>query len=351
MAGYASEIRTDYLARRKDALRWLRHPDLRGLGRQAYKYRPLRAAAGLVPWHRIIPFPPHLSIELTNRCNLSCRMCLRFHVETRKLGTMSLGLFRRIMEQVADAPAADVLLTGFGEPLLHPRFVECLQCAVDCGVRNLRIITAGTLLTREKADAILDAGLASVHFSIDGDSRDTYNQIRVGGDFEQTIDNVRYFLAERERRGLSLPQVTLRTIRMPETAHEIEAIKARWQSMLRETDDIWVQDLLLPEVDNRMRREDRATSGSGGKGAARGYLNPCTVLWKRLGVRWNGELEFCCAAGRRSDLGLGLRFPEVSLSDAWTHPALNRVRRLHAAGRRGSVEACRGCDNLTFNGL
>ncbi len=351
MAKYATGIATDFLARRKDALRLLRHAKVRAWGRAAFKIGPVRRIASLLPWHRLIPFPPHLSVELTNRCNLKCRMCVRYHAKTRDLGTMEFDLFRRIMDDAAHSPACDVLLTGFGEPLLHPRFDQCLEYAASRGIDTMRIITSATLLTADRTEAILATGVKSVHFSIDGDSSETYNNIRVGGDFDRTIENVTHFLAERSKRCRPRPQVVLRTILMPETEHEIESIRRRWQAMLSDQDEIWVQPLLSPDAENRAQREDQDTMRGNGRVSGSGFLYPCTILWKRLGIRWNGDYDFCCAAGNRSDLGLGLRFQELSLRQAWTHEGLNRIRRLHALGRRQEVRTCRDCGNLSFNAL
>lgn len=351
MANYATGIATDFLKRRKDALRLLRHAEVRTWGRSAFRFQLVRRAASVLPWHRLIPFPPHISVELTNRCNLQCRMCMRFHAETRKLGTMEFDLFREIMDDAARSPTCDLLLTGFGEPLLHPQFDRCLEYATDQGIDTLRIITSGTLLTAEKADAILSTGVRSIHFSIDGNSSETYNNIRSGGDFDKTIENVTYSLAERSRRQQRRPQVVLRTIRMPETEHEIDSIKERWQALLADHDQIWVQELLLPDLENRAGREDRDTMIGARKVKGSEFLYPCAILWKRLGIRWNGDYDFCCAAGCRSDLGLGLRFQKMNLRQAWTHEGLNRIRRLHALGRRQNVNACRDCANFSFNAL
>lgn len=352
MAQRATEIRTDYLRKRRDALQFLRSPRVRLWGKKALQLKPMRMIAGRVPWHRAIPFPPHVRIELTNRCNLQCTMCVRFHADVRDLGTMDFDLYEQIIDQLVDAPACDILLTGFGEPLLHPQFERFLEHASNRGLKTLRIITAGSLLTPEKVDAILDSGISNIHFSIDGNSPETYNKIRIGADFDQTLANVTHLLSERERRGLDRPQVVLRTIVMPETAHEIDDLQKRWNALLRDSDEIWTQELLAPSVENRTSQDDDAQRAHAHFRHTNAYFSPCSILWKMVSVRWNGDYEFCCAVGGTSDLGLNLNFSEFSLREAWQHPGLARIRSKHASGNRPEAsESCRNCKNFSFNAL
>ncbi len=336
MARYSAGIPTDYLSRRRDAVRWLRHGWLRSAGRRALVVGPLRRIAGALPWHRLVTFPPVLSIELTNACNLRCVMCQRFHATTRSVGSMDFEVFRRIVDELVGSPSAEVLLTGFGEPMVHKEFDRFLHHAVERGLTQLFIISNATLLDAEKTDSILSAGIRSIHFSIDGNSAPTYESIRLGARFDETLANITHFLAERERRGLTRPSVVLRSIEMPQTLPELDGFRRRWQGLLRPSDEIQVQPL-SPAGDAK------PTPEAEGNGTVRGPSMPCTTLWKKLGVNWNGELSFCCAPGLRSDLHLGLRFPEVSIAGAWSHQKVNQIRRLHITGRKHLASACEGC--------
>lgn len=321
------------------------------MGRKIYRTAAGRRAAAMIPWHRAIPFPPSVSIEPTNACNFSCPACVRFHDKVREQGYMEFELFKEIIRELAGGPACDTLLTGFGEPLLHPEFTDFIDFASARGIRTLRIITNASLLTEEITDAVLSGGVSGIHFSIDGNSSETYNSIRKGGDFEKTLANVIRFLEARDKRNLDRPTVVLRTIRMDKTASEIDGIRARWQKLLRETDEIWIQELLSHDVENRLSRQDNEARKKAAHHGRRPVLSPCIVLFKHIGVRWNGDFEYCCASGIRSDFGLGLGFPGVSIRDAWVDPRMRKIRRLHLLGKKDDISICRSCGNHSFNAL
>ncbi len=344
MARYTTDIPTEYLTGRKDATRWLRHGNIRNWGRRLISFPPARLAAGMIPWHRFISFPPMVSIEITNRCNLNCVFCYRFHAKTRTQGSMGFDLFKLLIDELVQSPPTEILLTGFGEPLYLEDFDRFLHHLTERGLQQVFLITNGTLLTDEKTDSILSAGIRSIHFSIEGNSRETYNSVRVGGDFEETLGNISRFLEERNRRKLEKPTVVIRTIAMPETAHELDDLKRRWHSLLRPTDEIQVQPLIrLDEEFQKDHTGGTTYPNTNERPAEPARRPPCTVLWKRLSISWKGEFMFCCAPGLRSDLHLGLKFPELSIRDAWRHDSVKKVRRLHILGRKADIPACSDC--------
>ncbi len=341
MAKHTTELSGDFLAGRKDLTRWLRHPGVRRAGRRLLARPALRRIYARIPWQRVVPFPVVVAVELTNHCNLRCPMCYRFHARTRPLGHMDFALFERIIAELAAAPACAVVLTGFGEPLLHPEFERCLAHASGKGLRELVIITNATLLSAEKTAAILDADLGALHVSVDGNSSDTYNRSRVGAEFEATMANIQHFLEERERRRLGRPAVVLRSVLERDNEHELDALKRRWEAMLRPTDEIQIQPVIhLPE----RRADARSKPAVERRARPTGPYPACPVLRRRLGIGWDGEYAFCCAADLRSDLHTGFYFPDLSIEKAWRHETIDAVRRLHALGRKDLVAACQGCE-------
>ncbi len=77
-----------------------------------------------------------------------------------------------------------------GEPTLHPQFFEMVEYV--CG-RNaqLKIETNGHGLSLEKARRLKRLGVKAVQVSLDGASRETFNRMRVRGDFDLAIAGIR----------------------------------------------------------------------------------------------------------------------------------------------------------------
>src|SRR5438309_8802975 len=114
-----------------------------------------------------------LRISVTDRCNFRCTYCMPkeiFGAQWEYLPRAALLTFEeiaRVARIFVGEGAEKIRLTG-GEPLLRrdlERLVEML--ARIKGVQDLALTTNGSLLTRDKARALRDAGLTRVTVSLD----------------------------------------------------------------------------------------------------------------------------------------------------------------------------------------
>jgi tungsten cofactor oxidoreducase radical SAM maturase len=105
-------------------------------------------------------------VEVTAGCNLNCDFCVR-RVWTDAPGEMSLETFAAVVEQLRAFPElGGITLGGFGEPLLHPRFLEVLRLAAGLRV-PLTVTTNGTLLDEAMGRALIAAGVSKIVVSLD----------------------------------------------------------------------------------------------------------------------------------------------------------------------------------------
>jgi MoaA/NifB/PqqE/SkfB family radical SAM enzyme len=132
-----------------------------------------------------------IQLSVTQCCNLACPMCsLQCGADLER---------RHIADDVLSAlldaaPAVQYIgLQGLGEPLLNPRFpavVSAFRRRLPAHGR-LAVTTNGTLLTRDLAARVFDAGLNTVTFSIDGASKAIYERHRTGACFEALCANIK----------------------------------------------------------------------------------------------------------------------------------------------------------------
>jgi len=114
-----------------------------------------------------------LRISVTDRCNFRCTYCMpreifgRDFEFLRRDELLSFEEIARLTQLFAQAGVEKIRLTG-GEPLLR-RDLESLveMLARVKGIRDLTMTTNGSLLTREKAQALKDAGLNRISISLD----------------------------------------------------------------------------------------------------------------------------------------------------------------------------------------
>lgn len=114
-----------------------------------------------------------LRISVTDRCNFRCVYCMPREVFGRDFAfahrdaLLTFEEITRVTRIFASLGVEKVRLTG-GEPLLRREVEELIAmlAAVD-GIRDLTLTTNGSLLTRQKARALKEAGLKRITISLD----------------------------------------------------------------------------------------------------------------------------------------------------------------------------------------
>src|SRR5205085_737244 len=127
----------------------------------------------------------------------------------RKQGTMSMPLFRKIIDEAATSPFIEKLtLTGLGETLQDRYLIDRIQYArrvMSAGV-SIDLYTAGGLLRPALTDALIAAGLDVLYISLNAATKEKRFEIMGVDDYEKVIEHARYaieaFNRVAERAGL-----------------------------------------------------------------------------------------------------------------------------------------------------
>jgi cyclic pyranopterin phosphate synthase len=114
-----------------------------------------------------------LRISVTDRCNFRCTYCMpreifgRDFEFLRREDLLTFEEIARLAQLFAHSGVEKIRLTG-GEPLLRRDLEELVEMLARIrGIRDLTITTNGSLLTREKAQALKNAGLNRITISLD----------------------------------------------------------------------------------------------------------------------------------------------------------------------------------------
>lgn len=193
----------------------------------------------------------HLNLELTDHCNIKCKMCsqsLRDEAHGVPMRFMAWETWRQSLLGLAGMEEEVHLCPHWlGEPTIHPQFDRFVEYAFAINGPNrlfhgFKLHTNGVVLSEERARLLVR--LASqpgqrpdtfnfVHFSIDALSPATYAVVKGADRGEQVTRNVRRFLAVRQAMGATRPFVTLAFVVQPENAHEAVAFRDFWAGELR----------------------------------------------------------------------------------------------------------------------
>lgn len=141
-----------------------------------------------------------MDVEASFFCNLECPMCSRLH-QGQEEGLMPYARFARLAPYFRYIGV--IVLTGWGEPLVHPQLPEFVSLVRAHGSKP-RLATNATLLNEDRAARLIDAGLDIVHISIDAGTKATYDRVRLGAKWERVLHNCGAFCRMRDARNAQL---------------------------------------------------------------------------------------------------------------------------------------------------
>jgi len=137
-----------------------------------------------------VNFPSIVLIDNFNGCNLSCSICDHKNMK-RPLAKMPWKYYCKVIDEIAEKNRhARVWLIFFGDPFLCDDMPGRIAYAKMKGLKDVVLNTNGLMMAKEKSKAFIDAGLDWIYVGIDAATKETYDKIRIGGDFHKVIDNV-----------------------------------------------------------------------------------------------------------------------------------------------------------------
>jgi len=124
--------------------------------------------------------------EVTKGCNLRCVHCRATATELASPTDLPTEKALDIINQIADFANPILVLSG-GEPLYRPDIFQLAKHATNRGLR-VALATNGTLVTKEIAKKVVDAGVQRVSISLDGADAETHDSFRgIPGAFDAAI--------------------------------------------------------------------------------------------------------------------------------------------------------------------
>jgi MoaA/NifB/PqqE/SkfB family radical SAM enzyme len=283
-------------------------------------------------------FPYEFYLEITNNCNLACTMCARTTMK-RPLGIMNMDLYCKIIDEIAEKqPYAFIHYYGIGESMVDKNLFKKLEYSRKKGLRNSLLFTNGQLLlSKENYKRLAEVGLSNIGVDLDGFSQETYEKVRIGGNFEKAKHGIeklyKYIREKRIKTRVELAYQIVPGI----NEHDISAFISwcnnnNYEYKLVTMHD-WAglrDDVGKTEVDGiaDMHHTKRKT--------------PCAFLWNGFTIAWDGRVSVCFHdADVRDCLG------DVSVNtieEIWTGPSREK-RRQHVSGCFNDV--CAQCTTGT----
>jgi radical SAM enzyme (rSAM/lipoprotein system) len=133
----------------------------------------------------------YLFWESTLRCNLNCIHCGSDCTRESEIPDMPVSDFIKVTERIKEQYVPEkvmIVITG-GEPLMRSDLEQCGLQLTQQGF-NWGIVTNGVLISKNRLDNLIKAGLSSITISLDGLSQ-SHNWLRNRDCYEKVINSIK----------------------------------------------------------------------------------------------------------------------------------------------------------------
>jgi radical SAM protein with 4Fe4S-binding SPASM domain len=230
-----------------------------------------------------------------------------------KGGDLRLDKLQKMVEHLPKLKRVD--LTGIGEALINRSFFDLLEWLKARDV-YVTLNDNFTLMTEKAARRFVDLGVDQIFLSLDGATKETYEQIRVGANFDKVLFNARRLMQIKGERGKKRPEVKINTVVCSTNYRELPAII----ELAHDMGIGMVQFVNVITFENTtnldtagVQREVQATFQATLERARRlGILvkielfdklpvQRCDFPWKRNFVTYDGYVHPCCYTTQTGD--------------------------------------------------
>ncbi len=136
-----------------------------------------------------------LWVTVTSRCNIRCKTCGLWHNKW----DLPYKTAREVMDNY---PYMERLVWLGGEVFLYKHFEEMFDEAGKWNNLKQQVITNGIALNKKWIEKIVKTENSELTFSIDGVTKEVYEEIRQGSNFEKLLENVRFTMETKKKYGI-----------------------------------------------------------------------------------------------------------------------------------------------------
>ena len=332
----------------------------------------LRLSLGIFGGDTALAGPRFVVVDMTRRCNLRCIGC-HYHGPGTSRQTpgdhsvqqIPLPLVQRLAGELRAAGTREVLLSGEGEPMLHPDIGTIIRTFRGNGMW-VNLTSNGTLLDEAMAQTLLDSGLDSLKISLWAGNREEYALNYAGtpaSHFDRVTSGIRHLSQRRHQLDRATPTIVIHRVINRHNVATLERMIDLAQDL--GCDGISLSPLIVPrgssmpfgldasqvqEVRRRLERMKERLSGLALThnidetllryriGPAVWERSPCYLPWFHARFKVDGTVLPCGPC----DLAMG-NLHESTFARIWNGPSFRAIRR-RTSTRAGLAKLGRECD-------
>lgn len=156
----------------------------------------------------LMRYPFAIEIEITNVCNKKCLICEHTYWEEPPRH-LSLDDFKAIVGQFPRLKWVN--MTGEGDAFMNPDYLKMIEVLKKRNVVTY-LVDSFDLIDKDTARRIIELGVEGIWVSMDAATRETYEKIKKGCNFERTIANIKGLIEIKKEKRSPLPEISFRYI-------------------------------------------------------------------------------------------------------------------------------------------
>jgi len=252
-----------------------------------------------------------VAIEVTNKCNLACKICQSRG--SRPQGFMDRDLFLKVIIQANEMNVPRVGLFLGGEPLLHPNFVQFMQIAC-AKIPEVVYFTNGSFLDEEVIQESVNFGVNTINISLDG-VRDCHERMRPGSDYQRVKKNIERLLDIRGKN--KHPIVSVNMMLCDQTEKEVQDFIDEWAGKVDYAGiSVSKPSSFQRDYEHPFWHESETYN-----------VSYCRSPYYYMAVMWDGRVIPCCDVTGSEIVG---DLNQESLQDIWYGDKMKAIRKREA---------------------
>ena len=263
---------------------------------------------------------PYMVIALIgSKCNSKCPSCpYTNHPDIRKkfsdVPFMEWSTWTWIARECG-LRGAMLRITSIGEPTLHPKLAEMVSFAKKCGCK-VGLITNGS-------NSVSDIDADIVEFSVDAGTKEEYERVRPGLNWETLNMNV------KKAKGQVICSI------VNQTGVDIERAVKYWTPF---AEKVQLRKFLTYNGKVPDRSADKTPFLKEG--------TPCPWLFDRTVIDPRGDVTFCaCDSYHEHSVG---NVNDMSIVEMWQGEKYKWIRKMHIEKKQDKIPLCKGCEDLKY---
>jgi radical SAM protein with 4Fe4S-binding SPASM domain len=210
-----------------------------------------------------------------------------------------MEVFGRIVDEIKSYNKVDVVvLYHGGESFLNKNIFRMIRKLKSIGIRLVKTNTNGMLFNEKMLAEVVDSGLDSITFSLDGFSPQENNQIRRGADYFKIAKTIKRLIALKKQMNSDAPEIRIANLQVPD------------EEIIYAGEEISTPQYLLndfAEFKDEIIFEQNYIYKWPGYECSDGYIlieppearevelpSYCDSIVQLITFRWNGDVVPCC---------------------------------------------------------